>query len=232
MTGQTKTTHFTPALFRFLRQLKRNNSREWFAKNKPRYLEDVRDPMLQFIADFGPLLRKIGPRYVADPRPQGGSMFRVHRDTRFSRDKSPYKTMAAAQFRHSAGKDVHAPGFYLHLGADQVFAGAGIWHPDGSSLGKIRDALVENPARWKRVVGARAFASRFRLDGDSLKRAPRGYEPEHPLVEDLKRKDYIAVIDLDEKQVCAPGFLDTFAGICRDARSFVKLLAEAVDLQV
>ena len=107
--------HFTPALFKFLRELNKNNTREWFQANKDRYETDVRNPMLGFIADFAPYLEGLSPQFVAEPRRSGGSMFRIHRDTRFSKDKSPYKTHAAAQFGHARGKDVHAPGFYLHL---------------------------------------------------------------------------------------------------------------------
>ena len=95
-----KRAHFGPELFRFLRELEANNRKEWFQANRGRYEEQVREPMLAFISDFGPRLRKITPYLTADPRPVGGSMFRIHRDTRFSRDKTPYKTHAAAQFRH------------------------------------------------------------------------------------------------------------------------------------
>ena len=90
-----KTPHLTPGLPTFLRQLKRNNNRDWFAANKKRYEEVVRDPMIQFIKDFAPKLKKISPQFVADPRTVGGSLFRIYRDTRFSRDKSPYKTWAS-----------------------------------------------------------------------------------------------------------------------------------------
>ena len=103
--------HFTPRLFKFLRQLKRNNSRDWFQANKERYIADVQQPMLRFIADFAGPLAKISKQFDADPRPVGGSMFRIHRDVRFSRDKSPYKTHVSAHFRHKAtSKDVHGPG--------------------------------------------------------------------------------------------------------------------------
>ena len=110
MTGKTS---FDKALFDFLRELADNNDREWFADNKARYVAEVRDPMLDFIADFGPDLHKISARYVADPRANGGSLFRIHRDVRFAKDKRPYKTNAGAHFRHEAARNAHAPGFYL-----------------------------------------------------------------------------------------------------------------------
>jgi uncharacterized protein (TIGR02453 family) len=107
-----KKAYFDRELFQFLRELKVNNNREWFQANKQRYEKKVKQPLLQFIADFAPNLRKIHPRFVADPRPTGGSMFRIYRDIRFSEDKSPYKTMASAHFpHHKAGKEVHVPDF-------------------------------------------------------------------------------------------------------------------------
>ena len=105
--------HFTPALFEFLAELSMNNDREWFQANKARYERDVRNPLLDFVADFGERLRTISPHMVADPRASGGSMFRIYRDVRFSKDKSPYKTNAGAHFRHEVGREVHGPGFYL-----------------------------------------------------------------------------------------------------------------------
>ena len=134
--------HVTPELFEFFRQLKRNNNREWFQKNKARYEERVRDPLLELVADFEPHLHKISPHLVADSRPVGGSLFRIYRDVRFSKDKTPYKTAAGVRFPHEECKDVHAPGFYLHLEPGEVFAGAGIWRPDAATLRRVRDRIV------------------------------------------------------------------------------------------
>ena len=222
--------HFTPALFQFLAELGLNNDREWFRANKARYDADVRDPLLEFVADFGERLRDISPHYVADPRPSGGSMFRIYRDVRFSRDKLPYKTNAGAHFRHQVGKEVHGPGFYLHLEPGHVFVGAGIWHPDSETLGKIRGTIVANPARWRRIVEDEGFRQRFRVEGDSLKRAPKGYDPDHPLIEDLKRKDFVASTTFSEAEACSPDFLDTYADACRAAAPFTELLTKAVGL--
>ncbi len=107
-------TYFSPEVFTFFRQLAQNNNREWFAKNKLRYEQRVRDPILRFISDFGPRLTKISPHLLADARPSGGSLFRIYRDTRFARDKSPYKIHLGAHFFHeSAKKAPSVPGFYL-----------------------------------------------------------------------------------------------------------------------
>lgn len=122
----TNSAHFTPALFEFLSEFADNNNREWFQDNKTRYERDVRDALIQFVADFGKRLQEISPHMVADPRLSGGSVFRIYRDVRFSKDKSPYKTNAGVHFRHEVGRDVHGPGLYLNLQPDQVFAGVGI----------------------------------------------------------------------------------------------------------
>ncbi len=223
-------THFTSSSFAFLRDLARNNDREWFQKNKSRYEKELKEPALRFIADFAPHLAKISSHFRADPRPVGGSMFRIYRDTRFSKDKSPYKTHTGLHFRHDRAKDAHAPGFYLHIQPGEVFMGVGIWHPDSGTLGKIREAIVEKPDAWKRTVGGKRFRERFELEGDSLKRPPRGIDPEHPCIEDLKRKDFIGVTRLTEKDVVSPGFLKQFATLCRDGSGLVRYLCEAVEV--
>jgi uncharacterized protein (TIGR02453 family) len=220
--------HFSPQLFKFLRDLKENNRREWFLANKERYDDHVRHPAQQFISDFGPHLAKISKHFSADPRPVGGSLFRIYRDVRFAKDKSPYKTHTGIQFRHRRGRDAHAPGFYLHLEPGSVFCGAGIWHPDGATLKKIRDFLISHPSRWKRVTHGERFHSLWELSGDALSRPPRGYDPEHPLIDDVKRKDFIAVTRLTHREVTAPDFLGHYADLCRAATPFVKYLCEAV----
>ncbi len=222
--------YISPELFAFFRELKENNNRDWFQANKKRYEMYVKDPLLGFIADFGLRLAEISPHYVADPRPVGGSLFRIYRDVRFSKDKTPYKTAAGIQFRHESGKDVHAPGFYLHLEPDNVFVGGGIWHPDTRTLGQIRDAIVAKPAHWQRIISDEAFSAVYKLGGESLKRGPKGYEPDHPLIEHLKRKDFVASTPFGEEETCTPDFIDRFAELCRVAGPFNKFLTTAIGL--
>ena len=222
--------HFTEHLFEFLRDLRVNNNREWFQANKSRYEQHVKEPLLQFIEDFRPDLHSISEHFVADPRTNGGSMFRIYRDVRFSRDKSPYKTQAAAQFRHEAGKTVHAPGFYLHLAPGEVFAGVGLWHPDSATLGRIRDRIVSNSEAWERAARDPGFLDVFDLTGDSLKRPPKGYDADHPCLEDLKRKDHIATLMFDEEEATSPEFLEDFADTCRASSPYMEFLTTAVGL--
>lgn len=222
--------YFHASLFQFLIDLRFNNDREWFQANKKRYEADVRDPMLRFIADVGPHLATISQQFIADPRPRGGSLFRIYRDVRFAKDKSPYKTNVGAHFRHAVGRDVHAPGFYLHLEPGQVFVAGGVWHPSGRALTQIRDAIVEHPRAWQQATASTAFCAIASLSGDALKRPPKGYEPDHPLIEDIKRKDFIAQADFTEEQACAPDFIDVFTQTCQAFAPMTQFLTAALEL--
>ena len=221
--------YFTAATFKFLRDLANNNNREWFADNKERFEEKLREPALTFIRDFESYLHKVSPHFRADARKSGGSMFRIYRDVRFSKDKSPYKTHTGIQFRHELGKDAHCPGFYLHLQPGELFAGVGIWRPDTATTNQIRGALLADPERWKRATSGR-FSRTFELAGEQLKRAPRGIDPEHPLVDDLKRKDFIGVGRLTEKSVTSPDFIKQFATLCRVGGPMIGFLCDALDV--
>jgi uncharacterized protein (TIGR02453 family) len=220
---------FTADLFGFLKDLKKHNDRAWFAKNKERYLDDLQEPALEFVRAFAPALGTISPQFVADDRPVGGSLFRIYRDVRFSKDKSPYKTHVGISFRHRNGKDVHTPGYYLHLEPGQVFTAVGIWHPDRETLAKIRSAIVDKPEQWKRATQDRKFTAKYRLSGDTLKRAPAGFDPDHPLIEDLKWKDYVASAMLDERTATSEDFVPVFAETCAAATPFMRFLCTALD---
>ncbi len=216
----------SPETLRFLRDLAENNDREWFGENKRRYEEHVKDPALRLIAAFAPELKKLSPHFMATPR----SLFRIYRDTRFSKDKSPYKTHLGIHFRHDRSRDVHAPGYYLHVEPGSAFAGVGIWHPDSTALLAIRSRIVEEPADWKRASGAKAFKATFDLSGDRLKRPPRGFDPDHPLVEDLKWKDYVAVADLSDAFVTEPGLVKELAKVFKAGTPFMRFLCDALEV--
>jgi uncharacterized protein (TIGR02453 family) len=220
---------FSPDLFGFLKDLGENNDREWFQFNKSRYEESVKEPALAFIAAFGPYLNKITPHFQAIPRAQGGSLFRIYRDTRFGKDKSPYKTNTGLHFRHEAGKDAHAPGFYMHLAPGEVFFGAGLWKPEGPTARAIRQLIVDEPAEWEKVKKATGKSSLV-LAGESLVRPPRGFDPDHPYIEDIKRKDFLATVELDEATALAPDFLEKTAALCKQAAPLMSFLCHAVDV--
>ena len=219
---------FSVATFSFLNEVTANNNRAWFNANKSRYESVVREPALEFIAAMGPLLAGFAPNFRAEPRKVGGSLMRVFRDTRFSRDKSPYKTNIGIQFRHSKGKDVHAPGFYLHVATNECFLGAGCWHPEADSLGRIRGLIAANPKRWFAARDDRKFGGHWTLAGDVLKRPPRGYATDHPAVGDLKRKDLIALAPLSIEDVISPGLLGLAGRRFASAAPLMRFPCEAL----
>ncbi len=222
MTGKS---YFSPELLQFLKQLQRHNNREWFQANKERYRTAVQEPALRFIAAFAVPLHEISPWMVADPRPSGGSLFRIYRDIRFSQDKSPYKTHVGMHFYHQASnEEVHGPLFYFHLQPGNCFAAAGCWHPDGRTLARIRDAVAWKSDDWKKATAG------LELDGESLSRPPRGYPPTHPLIEDLKRKDFVASIAFTDAEVCGSRSLGAFVSACRQMRPLVEFLCKALKL--
>ena len=145
MSTSTEAASFGPELFAFLNDLRDHNDRDWFTANKARYEADVLEPALAFVEDMSYRLHEISPHLRADARRNGGSVFRIYRDTRFSKDKTPFKTNTGVHFRHARAKDVPAPGYYLHLQPGRVFAGAGIWHPDTKTANRIRDAIAARP---------------------------------------------------------------------------------------
>lgn len=221
--------YFTDGLFEFLSELRSHNNREWFLKNKHRYEQHVRDPLLRFITDLGPGLGKINQHIVADPRPTGGSMMRVYRDIRFSKDKSPYKTSVSAHFWHKKGKEGATPAYYLHLEPHGSLIGAGIWRPEPGALKKIRDAIVADPKRWKRITSAGQLGY-CKMAGESLQRPPRGYDPNHPLIEDIKRKDFTLGRSLTDNEVLEHDFLKLTLTNFRQTGPFVEFLSEAIGI--
>ncbi|TWU08480.1 DUF2461 domain-containing protein [Stieleria varia] len=217
-------------LFRFLRELKDNNNREWFAENKLRYESDVRDPAVELVAALEKPLAKAAPMLVAIPKGHGGSVMRIYRDTRFGKNKDPYKTNVGISIRHQAGKDIHAPGIYIHLEPGDCFIGAGTWRPESSTLSAIRSSIDSNPAAWKRARDNKAFREHFQWVGESLKTAPRDYPKDHPLIEDLKRKDFIAIAPLTEKDLTGDAAISLLMERVRQAKPAMKFLCEAIDV--
>jgi len=239
-----KEPYFGPELFTFLKALKRNNSREWFMANKARYEEQVRGPALQLIADMAGPLQTLSPQIVANPKPVGGSMFRIHRDTRFAADKTPYKTHVGLTFYHAATKAVQrgdagnaamgrldAPVLYLHLEPGGCFTGGGIWHPQPESVKRIRDYLLNNPASWKQATRSAAFRKHWEMGGESLSRPPKGYDPAHELIEDLKRKDFIASTPLEEADILAADLPQRLMKRYREVLPLCDWLCGALDLE-
>lgn len=219
---------FKPETIKFLRELKKNNNREWFGDNKPRYEEDVLDVALNFIQSMHDPLQHFAPHFTAIPKRMGGSLMRVYRDTRFSKNKAPYKTNIGIQFRHEQAKDVHAPGYYVHIDPDEVFLGVGLWRPEPVALAAIRDRISVKQAEWLRARDDKAFKRHFHLGGESLTRPPRGFDKEHPLIEDIRRKDFIAAKTMELTEVTHPGFQQKVETAFKAGTPLMQFLCKAV----
>ena len=223
--------YFTAEGMSFLNKLENNNNRDWFHEHKSDYETVIRTPALNFIDDMENDLVHLSPHFLAVAKKVGGSLMRVHRDVRFGRDKSPYKTNIGIQFRHEMGKDVHAPGFYLHVEPGDCFIGVGIWRPDSTALGKIRDAIIERDKYWLTAINDKRFKKNFELSGESLKTAPRGYDKEHPLIADLRRKDFIAISHVDDKTVLSKNFKQHVVKRFTEAEPYMQFLCKALTLK-
>jgi uncharacterized protein (TIGR02453 family) len=207
---------FRQAALRFMGQLKRHNTKPWFEANRARYELEVREPLRLLVEDVDVRLARLAPEIVGDPK---RSIFRIHRDVRFSRDKSPYKTHAACWFYHmDAGRGVGqdasgGAGFYFHLEPGQCLIGAGIWMPPRPTLSRIRDALVEDQEGFEAIVEDRGFRRRFgSLDDEAmLTRPPRGFTDEHPAARWLRYQSFTAGRSLTERVVTSPRLVEMLA---------------------
>jgi uncharacterized protein (TIGR02453 family) len=218
---------FRPEALGFLRRLKRNNRREWFERNRAVYETEVRDPMRALVEEMDVRLARLAPELTGDPR---HSIFRIHRDVRFSADKSPYKTNAACQFYHQdagrgAGQDAQGAGagLYFQLEAGQCFVAGGMWMPARPALERIRDGIAESPQTLERLLRAPAFRRRFgRLDDEAvLKRMPRGYREDHPAAHWLRYRSFTATRLMTEREVESPRLPAT---LIRDFAALVPLV--------
>jgi uncharacterized protein (TIGR02453 family) len=223
--------YFSDKTFKFLRALARNNEREWFHAHKEDYEQHLRQPFLRLITDLQPDVLAVSEHYRADPKAVGGSLFRIHRDTRFSNDKTPYKPWSGARFFHERSKQIEAPSFYLHVQPGNCFVGAGLWHPVPDTQRKIRQFIFDNPGSWKAAVQAPAFKRRFDMDGESLSRPPRGFPADHELIADLKRKNFVAMTALDDDIVLGPRLRKSVADTFKSVSPLVDYLCAALDLE-
>ncbi len=226
-------TYFTPAVFKFLRELKDNNNRPWFEANKDRYISLIREPAKEFIHDFAPRLTNISDHFIADTRTNGGSLMRPYRDTRFGSDKTPYKTNVGIQFRHEMGKDVHAPGFYLHLEPAGCWAAVGLWAPEPKVAKQIRDRIFDESEAWKTATRAKAFTDVWTIsheDSEMLRRVPKEYGDDFEFADDVRKKSFTAGSNLTQKLVTSASFDDDLAKLFAKASAYNRFLCEAVGL--
>ena len=221
---------FPAGTLKFLRDLEKNNNREWFQQNRQRYEEFFLQPSLAFIAAMHKPLAKTAPLLQAIPKGVGGSLMRIYRDTRFSKAKEPYKTNIGIHFRHQLGCDVHAPGCYVHVARDECFFGAGIWMPDSEPLRLIRTKIHEAPNAWKKAVGNKRFASQFKLHEERLKSMPRGFAKDSPMSDAIRLTSFIGVCQIDKKILEGPELVKFVDQAVRDAKPLMSFLCEALNI--
>jgi uncharacterized protein (TIGR02453 family) len=216
---------------RFLAELARSNNRVWFQANKDRYEQSIRGPALAFIEAMAGPLERVSRHIYADPSPTGGSLMRIYRDTRFSPDKTPYKTNIGIQFRHERGDDVHAPGLYFHIDPKECFLACGMWRPPADALAAIRARIAEHPDIWLAARDNKAFVKVWgRVSGETLKRPPRGFDLDHPCIEDIKRKDFLGVLDLPRADMSLPKLPNQVAKAFAAGTPLMKFLCNALGL--
>lgn len=214
-------------ILKFLKDLARHNDREWFEKNKSRYLEaklgfeevvaKVLDELVKFDAGLAGLNAKKLP-------------FRIYRDVRFSKDKRPYKTNMGAGFSPN-GRLVQEPGYYLHFEpGDKSFIAGGIYQPDAANLLKIRQEIDYNTKDLKKILTTRRFRTLFGDfdDFDKLKTAPKGYSRDHPEIEWLKLKSFIVSKSYTDKELADKKFESKVAAVCREIKPLNDFIREAI----
>ena len=177
----------------------------------------------------GPKLQKVSPHFKAEAKAVGGALFRIHNDQRFGK-KPPYKTHVGIQFRHEAGKDVRTPGFYLHVEKGGSFIGLGIWQPPTPIARNIRQQIADYSSDYKKAVQSKAFREKFEIRGESLKRVPKEFDPEHPLGDHLRKKSFIAVANLTDAQVLSDDLVKTYMTHVKAGKKFVEFLCVATNV--
>ncbi len=228
---------FGPGALTFFRHLKRNNTKPWFVANRGLYESEVRGPLRALVEEMDVRFARFAPEIVGDPKK---AVFRIHRDIRFSKDKSPYKTHAACWFHHEGARravgregEGGSAGFYFQLAPNDSFLGAGIWMPPKGSLAAIRDAIVERPKPFLDIANDPALKRRFGgLDGEArLKRMPRGYDENHPAAEWLKYQSFTMGRPLSDAQVTGPRLVRILEDDYQRLLPLVRWLNQAMGLK-
>jgi len=218
---------FSNRAFAFFRGLKRNNNREWYEAHKEEYEEHVKLPMQLLVASLRNPFAQVAPEFELNPK---RSIFRIYRDVRFSRDKTPYKTHIAAHFvLRGMPKGFLGSGYYLHIEPDECFVGGGIYMPDSDQLKKIRKMIAARGEEFLSIVNRRSFVKRFgKISGERLQRMPKGYEEGHPMEEWLKFKQFFVGVSMKGGACVRPSYVDDVAAICEEAAPLVRFLNGAL----
>jgi uncharacterized protein (TIGR02453 family) len=212
--------------FNFLRQLAQNNNKAWFDAHRADYAA----AKLQFEALLEDLIMNFGPVEDLLGMSPKDFTFRINRDVRFSNDKSPYKTNMAASLGRGGKKSRHLS-YYLHVQPGESFIGGGIYMPEGDQLKVIRKQIDEDPREFKKIIANKDFVKYFGgLSGDKLKTAPKGYAPDHPEIELLRHKQFLAVHPLKESDVTSTKFVPHMVSVCKAMKPFNEYLSQLLGL--
>jgi uncharacterized protein (TIGR02453 family) len=222
---------FSPELFEFLAELADHNDRPWFEANRHRYEDHVKQACFTFVEEVAGPLAGLSTRFEAVPRIQGGSVFRIHRDTRFTKDPAPYRTSAAMRIGISGVGDVHTAGLYLSLEPGRSTTGAGFWKPSSGVAQRVRANIDARPDQWSGAVAALPPGWEL-MRVDSLVRAPKDYPADHPFVDDLRLKSFVASGSLDDAAVLGDHFPETWIGMVERAIPLLVFLCDAVDVDL
>ncbi|MDR2872839.1 MAG: DUF2461 domain-containing protein [Xanthomonadaceae bacterium] len=226
------TTYFTEAGFKFLRGLARNNERTWFHAHKDEYEAHVRQPFQRLLSDLQPSLSEISPHFRAEPKTVGGSLFRIHRDTRFSSDKAPYKNWQGARLYHERSRQVPAPSFYIHLQPGESFVGAGLWHPESDTQRRVRQFIFDNPGSWKKAAYATLLRGKFEFeDSEKLVNPPRGFPADFEFIDDLKHRNWVLWRPLTDATMTGSRLKQTLVTDLAVLGPFMDYLCAALDLE-
>lgn len=215
---------FSPKTLAFLRALKRHNDREWFRERRGTYEEHVRAPMIAIIERVADDLRAFAPDLVASPKV---SMYRIYRDTRFSANKSPFKSHVSAIFPHRDLGKHEGAGLYFHLATDHVLVGGGIYAPAPRQLLQVRQHIAANSRRLDSIVSATTFRRSYgALDGQQLKRVPRGFDPDHPAADYLRHKRFLAGCKRPPSFATGARFYPSLVRLFKDLAPLIHFLNE------
>jgi uncharacterized protein (TIGR02453 family) len=219
-------TVFSKETLKFLRSLKRNNNREWFQKHRCNYEQHVKQPMADLIQALHEDFQEFAPEMIASPKV---SAYRIYRDTRFTKDKSPYKTHVAAVFPRSGLSKHEGAGFYFHIATDELLIGGGLYMPFPEDLNAVRSHIVENPTRFLKIVESPTFRRRFgEIDGEQLARPPRGFPVDHRVGDYLRYKQFLASRTLPAEQVVSARFYQILLETFRAMLPLVRFLNEPI----
>ena len=191
-----KEPRLSRASVKFLAELQKNNRRPWFEAHREAYERDVRDASVNFVRDMAPRVQKLSPHYVGEAKPLGGSIMRIHRDTRFSKDKTPYKTHLGMHFWHEDATEAKpAPVYYVSIGPQESGCGGGLYMLPTPAVTKVRQAIAAEPQRWEKAKRG------LDVSGEQLKRVPKPWPEDHPHAADLRRKQFLWWVPLKQSDV-------------------------------